>query len=583
MPGESPQIDFDRKGTLANQFERLNQILRRIFQRLNEVEALAAAGGSGGGGGGTMDHALLTNLGYAQAAHTGFTPSSRAINTTAPLQGGGNLSADRTLTILQGEGSGLDADKVDGHHAYETAPYWGFPNRSDSLISFSYPTFTIAPAVTQYVFYVNGVKYTKTTSLTADITDTEGIWFFYFNSAGTLVASQTLWEIDQIVSLAYLYWDSANNAVLVFADERHGPSMDQVTHKYLHETIGTRFETGVLVSGNTAGDGDQDVHAELGVSSGFIHDEDVEINIIDDATPTPPYQQILTVPAQIPVFYRDGAATWRKKTANNFPVLEGSYFSPARTRCSYNQFTAGAWTQTEVTNLDFFAVWIFATNDINTPIIAILGQRTDTTYANAQNNNSYNSLSFGTMPFQEFKVIARVIFQTANGYANAPKARIREIIDYRNFGTVTTAGFPASTSHSSLTGLGVDDHLQYLILTGVRPMAGALGPAIIALTDAATIATDASLGNHFRVTLGDNRIFDNPTGAHDGQILRIEFKQDGTGGRTLSWGANIIKPYNVPAIVLSIDPNVTDMIQLVYNSSEDKYVITGFLNNIYGV
>jgi hypothetical protein len=145
------------------------------------------------------------------------------------------------------------------------------------------------------------------------------------------------------------------------------------------------------------------------------------------------------------------------------------------------------------------------------------------------------------------------------------------------------SGLGAVIDHGSLQDLGADDHAQYLPVSGSRAMDGHLGPKVVALVDAANIVTDASLGNHFRVTLTANRIYDNPTGAYDGQILRIEFKQDGTGGWTLAWGGHIIKPYNVPAIVLSIDPNTTDMMQLVYNSSEDLYVITGFLNNIYGV
>ena len=39
---------------------------------------------------------------------------------------------------------------------------------------------------------------------------------------------------------------------------------------------------------------------------------------------------------------------------------------------------------------------------------------------------------------------------------------------------------------------------------------GALAPAVVGLTDAATIAVDASLGNDFRVTLAGNRAMANP-------------------------------------------------------------------------
>jgi hypothetical protein len=142
-----------------------------------------------------------------------------------------------------------------------------------------------------------------------------------------------------------------------------------------------------------------------------------------------------------------------------------------------------------------------------------------------------------------------------------------------------------TTDHSQLSNLvaPADDHTQYLPISGNRAMDGQLGPKVVTLSDAAIIATDATLGNHFRVTLGGNRTLGNPTGAYDGQILRIELAQDGTGGRTISFGNKIIKPSNVPTIILTTTPTAVDMIQLVYNSVQDKYVITGVLTNIYGV
>jgi len=65
-------------------------------------------------------------------------------------------------------------------------------------------------------------------------------------------------------------------------------------------------------------------------------------------------------------------------------------------------------------------------------------------------------------------------------------------------------------------------------------MTGKLAPSVVSLTDAATIAVNASLGNQFTVTLGGNRILGNPTSATDGQMFLFVIKQDGTGGRTLT-------------------------------------------------
>lgn len=58
-----------------------------------------------------------------------------------------------------------------------------------------------------------------------------------------------------------------------------------------------------------------------------------------------------------------------------------------------------------------------------------------------------------------------------------------------------------------------------------------------ALTDAATIATDASLGNVFTVTLGGNRTLGAPTNLAAGATYIWIITQDGTGSRTLSYNS----------------------------------------------
>jgi hypothetical protein len=62
----------------------------------NEIGVDGAGGDIAG-----ENHATLSNLDYASSGHTGFVPSVRNLSTTAPLTGGGDLSADRTLGIIQ--------------------------------------------------------------------------------------------------------------------------------------------------------------------------------------------------------------------------------------------------------------------------------------------------------------------------------------------------------------------------------------------------------------------------------------------------------------------------------------------------
>ena len=59
-----------------------------------------------------------------------------------------------------------------------------------------------------------------------------------------------------------------------------------------------------------------------------------------------------------------------------------------------------------------------------------------------------------------------------------------------------------------------------------------------ALTDAPTIAVDFNAGINFGVTLAGNRTLANPINAKSGQSGVIRVIQDGTGGRTLTYGTN---------------------------------------------
>lgn len=89
----------------------------------------------------------------------------------------------------------------------------------------------------------------------------------------------------------------------------------------------------------------------------------------------------------------------------------------------------------------------------------------------------------------------------------------------------------------------------------------------VALTDAANIATDASLGNVFRVVLAGNRTLDNPTNLGNGQTLVWHIKQDATGSRTLAFGSKF--DFKGSA-VLSTTANAIDVISGTYNSTDDK-------------
>lgn len=90
----------------------------------------------------------------------------------------------------------------------------------------------------------------------------------------------------------------------------------------------------------------------------------------------------------------------------------------------------------------------------------------------------------------------------------------------------------------------------------------------VALTDAASIATDASLSNTFTVTLGGNRTLANPTNMTNGAIYTWRVRQDGTGSRTLAYGSKFKWPGGT-APVLTTTGSATDFISGQYFSDTD--------------
>ena len=101
--------------------------------------------------------------------------------------------------------------------------------------------------------------------------------------------------------------------------------------------------------------------------------------------------------------------------------------------------------------------------------------------------------------------------------------------------------------------------------------------AAYALTDAAAITTDASLGNTFSVTLGGNRTLGNPTNPTADQKCLWKLKQDGTGSRTITLDTKFRLGTDMPPIVLSTAANKIDYLGAMYNAADDKWDVIGFI------
>lgn len=104
-----------------------------------------------------------------------------------------------------------------------------------------------------------------------------------------------------------------------------------------------------------------------------------------------------------------------------------------------------------------------------------------------------------------------------------------------------------------------------------------LVPKVVALTDAATIATNAALGNYFTVTITDNRAFGVPTNPTDGQVITFEIKQDGTGSRIPTWSSSAggFSFGAVSAPTLSTTAAKVDLVGFRYSATVGKWLYLG--------
>jgi hypothetical protein len=419
----------------------------------------------------------------------------------------------------------------------------GIENKADSTISLSGRVFTIAPVSGSYTVWCKGKRYVKTTSSSVTITDQSGLHYIYFSNTGALTSKfNTFFDFENEAPVAYVYWNSGGNTHHFFADERHGIVLDWATHEYLHRTRGAAIANGFGIAATTGGDGTSNTHAQVSLAGGTFFDEDLEVEIIDSATPASnTWQQTLSPVAQIPMFYRSGSA-WVKDAATDYPLKHNGG------RAMYNLNTAGTWSTPEISNNRWGISWIVATNNLNEPIIAILGQE-NYTATNLAEDAVWEDLDLTGFPIYEFRPLHKIIYYTSNTYTNDPQAAITSVWDLRRV-LSTTGAIPSTpiSDHGSMTGLGDDDHTQYFNSTrhDAHDHSSVLNSAVLA--DLGDVASNAPSTGQFLKWNGTAWIPDSiPT------INNLDDVGDvsATGAATGS-----ILVYNGSAWVSTIDPTV---------------------------
>lgn len=112
--------------------------------------------------------------------------------------------------------------------------------------------------------------------------------------------------------------------------------------------------------------------------------------------------------------------------------------------------------------------------------------------------------------------------------------------------------------------------------------AAELSPQVSSLTDALTVAVNASLANHYRLALtsaiGATRAIAVPSAPTDGQKVTFEFVQPATGGPcSVTWtgGAGGFSFGSGTVPVLSTTASAVDLVAFVYSSVKGQWLYLG--------
>ncbi len=319
---------------------------------------------------------VVENNQYLQNTEGGAMPST--IEAAAPYTplvtgafGGILSSADNNIQAAM---ETIDDHTHDGRYQDRS----GFPNRTDSTISFNDATrvFTLAPTSTSFSAFTQGNQWTFTTPQTVTIPNTVGLHFIYISTSGVLTTSTSPWDITGYAApVALAYWNGSAGAI---GDERHSADRNRELHEWAHSTIGARYESGLACTFT---------NTTFSAATGTIFDEDIKFSLAAQTT--------------CKLWYRNGSAM----------TFESAITAPYKAIAGALQYD-NAGTLTPANTGRYVNSFVYATHDITHPIYIVVGQAQHTTLSAAR---SEAEPTFPNISTREWKLLYRVIYQNAAG------------------------------------------------------------------------------------------------------------------------------------------------------------------------
>jgi hypothetical protein len=142
------------------------------------------------------------------------------------------------------------------------------------------------------------------------------------------------------------------------------------------------------------------------------------------------------------------------------------------------------------------------------------------------------------------------------------------------------AGKPVSTAQQ--TALDAKAPLASPALTGTATavnltLSGRQLNTPVVLAPGVTVTVDASLGNNFTLTAGQNFTLANPTNPVHDQKIMFAIRQDGVGSRVMTLGSAYRLGDDITSVVLSTAVNTTDYLGCRYNGADSTWDVIAFV------
>lgn len=248
-----------------------------------------------------------TTLNVANQNATTVTAFGAADNLTLGKTGAqttikSNVTVDGVLDVIQGStvtNTTLDPTGFDNQHPatrgivefsdngtriYRIDQFGAVTTREDSKFATgtAFETAAVARTLaiypvtgqTKFVYWINGVRYEKTTLVTRTVSSITGYNYFYFDG-NTLAATAN--RTDAILTtkanVAAVRGSSANNRVISVEDQRHGISIDGATLAHIKRADGVKYVSGHGLTPTAAG-----VATYTNTKAGELRDADLVIS-----------------------------------------------------------------------------------------------------------------------------------------------------------------------------------------------------------------------------------------------------------------------------------------------------------------